>query len=241
MCTRQSSTKRRCPRRKSASASKQTVVSLPRVTPVPSGMSPVSEHPVETTGPAPAAGRAWLQRRMRVSTASAVEQTKNPPAGCRSTGPECCAAHMWPWRPVGDAARWIGDVVRRQVWNDARRTGPTAVARPESTCSTGNAFVESTNTKLGVIHRRAFGLQTPEPMTALGRLGPRRPLPRPPRPPTNTQGSYVTTREDDTKRPPPQEAMVFSIATPTADMPSCCRGAGADQTFIPIARSSSRT
>ena len=35
---------------------------------------------------------------------------------------------------------------------------------------TGNALVESTNTKLRVIHRRAYGFKTPEAMIALGML-----------------------------------------------------------------------
>lgn len=35
---------------------------------------------------------------------------------------------------------------------------------------TGNALVESTNTKLRVIHRRAYGFHTPEAMIALGML-----------------------------------------------------------------------
>ena len=35
---------------------------------------------------------------------------------------------------------------------------------------TGNALVESTNTKLRVIHRRAYGFRTPEAMIALGML-----------------------------------------------------------------------
>jgi transposase len=35
---------------------------------------------------------------------------------------------------------------------------------------TGNALVESTNTKLRVIHRRAYGFKTPKAMIALGML-----------------------------------------------------------------------
>jgi transposase len=35
---------------------------------------------------------------------------------------------------------------------------------------TTNALVESTNTKLRVIHRRAYGFRTPEAMIALGML-----------------------------------------------------------------------
>lgn len=38
------------------------------------------------------------------------------------------------------------------------------------TSGTGNALVESTNTKLRVIHRRAYGFRTPEAMIALGML-----------------------------------------------------------------------
>lgn len=38
------------------------------------------------------------------------------------------------------------------------------------TTGTGNALVESTNTKLRVIHRRAYGFRTPEAMIALGML-----------------------------------------------------------------------
>jgi hypothetical protein len=52
---------------------------------------------------------------------------------------------------------------------------------------TGNALVESTNTKLRVIHRRAYGFRTPEAMIALGMLAlgglcpdlPGRPAPSP--------------------------------------------------------------
>jgi hypothetical protein len=59
-------------------------------------------------------------------------------------------------------------------WRRELRPDPSAVTVPRSTrpCSTGtgNALVESTNTKLRVIHRRAYGFRTPGAMIALGML-----------------------------------------------------------------------
>jgi len=56
------------------------------------------------------------------------------------------------------------------------RTGPVSIRRHRAainetlTSGTGNALVESTNTKRRVIHRRAYGFRTPEAMIALGML-----------------------------------------------------------------------
>jgi transposase len=66
----------------------------------------------------------------------------------------------WAQRCRIDAFVALGRSIRRHraAINETLRTG------------TGNALVESTNTKLRVIHRRAYGFRTPEAMIALGML-----------------------------------------------------------------------
>jgi transposase len=66
----------------------------------------------------------------------------------------------WAQRCRIDAFVQLGRTIRRhlQAIHETLMTG------------TGNALVESTNTKLRVIHRRAYGFRTPEAMIALGML-----------------------------------------------------------------------
>ena len=66
----------------------------------------------------------------------------------------------WAQRCRIDAFVKLGRSIRRHrtAINETLMTG------------TGNALVESTNTKLRVIHRRAYGFKTPEAMIALGML-----------------------------------------------------------------------
>jgi transposase len=66
----------------------------------------------------------------------------------------------WAQRCRIDAFVKLGRTIRRhlQAIHETMMTG------------TGNALVESTNTKLRVIHRRAYGFRTPEAMIALGML-----------------------------------------------------------------------
>ena len=66
----------------------------------------------------------------------------------------------WAQRCRIDAFVKLGRTIRRHraAINETLLTG------------TGNALVESTNTKLRVIHRRAYGFKTPEAMIALGML-----------------------------------------------------------------------
>ncbi len=66
----------------------------------------------------------------------------------------------WAQRCRIDAFVALGRSIRRHrtAMNETLMTG------------TGNALVESTNTKLRVIHRRAYGFRTPQAMIALGML-----------------------------------------------------------------------
>jgi transposase len=66
----------------------------------------------------------------------------------------------WAQRCRIDAFVKLGRTIRRHL---------TAIHQTLMT-GTGNALVESTNTKLRVIHRRAYGFRTPEAMIALGML-----------------------------------------------------------------------
>ena len=66
----------------------------------------------------------------------------------------------WAQRCRIDAFVKLGRTIRRH----------RAAINETLTTGTGNALVESTNTKLRVIHRRAYGFRTPEAMIALGML-----------------------------------------------------------------------
>lgn len=66
----------------------------------------------------------------------------------------------WAQRCRIDAFVKLGRTIRRH----------RAAINQTLTSGTGNALVESTNTKLRVIHRRAYGFRTPEAMIALGML-----------------------------------------------------------------------
>ena len=66
----------------------------------------------------------------------------------------------WAQRCRIDAFVKLGRTIRRH----------RAAINQTLTTGTGNALVESTNTKLRVIHRRAYGFRTPEAMIALGML-----------------------------------------------------------------------
>jgi len=67
------------------------------------------------------------------------------------------------------------DQVRRQVWNEARRGGRSIRNNRDGIDAAlvhnlSNALVESTNTKIRVLHRMAFGFKKPEHLIALALL-----------------------------------------------------------------------